>query len=195
MTTVMNLSFTKELTAYTYNGINYYDKRVEFEKFLDLPRHTAVPLRLALGGAEGMEDLTVRGWQLVPSYEVSCTPGLYQEFIAGSAGEWSIAKNFYVATRSGWFSCRTACYLAAGRPAVVQETGWSRHVPAGRGLFAFSTIAEAVQGLRQVQSNALAERAAAYDVAREYLAPDRVCTPMIDAIFDGPVQTPPDRLK
>ena len=150
MTTVMTLSFTKEMKAYTYDGVDYYDKRAEFQKFLDLPRHTTIPLRLAMGGGEGMEPLSCRGWQLVPSYSVSRTPEMYQQFITDSAGEWSIAKNFYVATRSGWFSCRTACYLAAGRPAVVQDTGWSRYIPSGRGVFSFSTMEEAVDGAARV---------------------------------------------
>jgi hypothetical protein len=94
-----------------------------------------------------------------------------------------VAKNIYVALRSGWFSCRTACYLAAGRPAVVQETGWSKFIPGGRGLFTFSTIEEAAAGLNAVSADPAAHRAAAHEIAREYLAPDRVLPPMIDAIF------------
>lgn len=185
LTTIMNLSFTKEVQAYTHDGVHYYDKRAEFEKFIDLPKRSPVPLLIAMGGAEGMPDLAERGWQLVPGYDVSRTPEQYRQFIGSSAGEWSIAKNFYVATASGWFSCRTACYLAAGRPAVVQETGWSRYVPEGRGVFAFSTMENAIDALAQVQSNPAAQQAAAYEVAREYLAPDRVCTPMLEDIFSG----------
>jgi hypothetical protein len=189
MTTIMTLNFTKEMKAYTHNGVNYYDKRAEFEKFLDLPRYTAVPLRLAIGSSESMEPLTSRGWQVIPSYNISKTPELYRRFIEQSAGEWSIAKNFYVATISGWFSCRTACYLAAGRPAVVQDTGWSRYVPSGRGVFAFSTMDEAVDALWQAHSNPSVHRLAAYEIAREYLAPDKVCTPLLEGIFAGPSPT------
>jgi hypothetical protein len=187
MTTVMTLSFTKEVQEYTYDGVNYYDKRAEFERFIDLPRFTTVPLRLAMGDTADVEEqVTSHGWQLIPSYAVSHTPQRYQRFIADSAGEWSIAKNFYVATRSGWFSCRTACYLAAGRPAVVQDTGWSRNIPGHRGVFAFSTMEEAVEALSEVHSNPAVHRAAAYEIAREYLAPDRVCTPLLEAVFAGP---------
>ena len=117
------------------------------------------------------------------------TPANYLDFIAKSAGEWSIAKNVYVATNSGWFSCRTACYLAAGRPAVVQETGWSRFVPSGRGIIAFSTMNEAIDALERVASDLAKWRSDAYDIAREYVAPDRVLPPMIDAIF-APRQSP-----
>jgi hypothetical protein len=186
MTTVMTLNFTEQAKAYRYNGVNYYDKRAEFEKFLDLPQRTTVPLRLAVGSLADLERVTLRGWQLIPAYRVSKTPELYKQFIGDSAGEWSIAKNFYVATRSGWFSCRTGCYLAAGRPAVVQDTGWSRFVPSGRGVFAFSTIDEAVESLYQAHSNPKVHRDAAYELAREYLSPDAVCTPMLEAIFAGP---------
>jgi hypothetical protein len=105
------------------------------------------------------------------------------KFIGDSFGEWSVAKNVYVDTRSGWFSCRTACYLAAGRPAVVQDTGWSRFVPSGDGVIAFSTMEEAIDGLKRVTADPDRHRTAAYEIAREYLAPDRVLPPMIEAIF------------
>jgi hypothetical protein len=104
-------------------------------------------------------------------------------FIADSAGEWSIAKNVYVDTNSGWFSCRTACYLAAGRPAVVQETTWSRFVPSGRGVIAFETMEQCVAALEDVAAHPQEHRTAAYEIAREYLAPDRVMPPMLDEIF------------
>ena len=186
MTTVMTLSFTKALEALHYKGTDYFDKRVEFQKFIDLPRHTSVPLRLAMSDDEDLQGLKARGWQLIPSYSVSKTPEMYRQFLADSAGEWSIAKNFYVGTLSGWFSCRTACYLAAGRPAVVQDTAWSRYVPSGHGVFGFSTIEEAVNGLEKIHADPAAHRTAAYEVAREYLAADKVCPPMLESVFCGP---------
>jgi hypothetical protein len=73
--------------------------------------------------------------------------GDYQRFIQSSRGEWSVARKVYVQTRSGWFSTRTACYLAAGRPAVVQETGWSRFIPGEAGVIPFSTPGQAAEGL------------------------------------------------
>ncbi|RYG64697.1 hypothetical protein EON77_19410, partial [bacterium] len=79
--------------------------------------------------------------------------------------------------------CRTACYLAAGRPAVVQDTAWSKYVPSGAGVIAFETMDECVEALRQIAGDPVKHRAAAYDVAREYLAPDRTLTPMIEAIY------------
>ncbi len=185
MTTVMTLNFTKEMRKYTYQGVDYFDKRAEFEKFIDLPGRSPLPLRLAMGSNSGIEPITSRKWQVVPAYDVSQTPEAYQHFIADSLGEWSIAKNFYVATRSGWFSCRTCCYLAAGRPAVVQDTAWSRYVPAGRGLFAFNTADQAIAGLEAIARDPEGQRQAAFEVAREYLAPDRVLPGMLDHIMAG----------
>ena len=107
----------------------------------------------------------------------------------------AVAKNVYVGTNSGWFSCRTACYLAAGRPAVVQDTKWSRYVPSGNGVIAFDTMDETLAALAEVHGNWQHHSRAAYDVAREYLAPDKVLPPMIDAIHlskdrDRSVPTP-----
>lgn len=179
-TTIMSWNYYGKLV---YKGVQYDAKVPEYEKFRDLPRRSDVPLALAVGGQKApVEQIKGDGWQLIDGYTATLTPQSYLEFIAGSAGEWSIAKNVYVATRSGWFSCRTACYLAAGRPAVVQETGWSRFVPSGRGVIAFETMDQAVEALREVSGNWKAHSAAAYEIAREHLASDRVLPRMLDEI-------------
>ena len=99
-----------------------------------MPGRVKTRLSLAINGVKApLKKVEGHGWGVQDAQEATLTPEKYQRFIAESAGEWSVAKNVYVATRSGWFSCRTACYLAAGRPAVVQETGWSRFVPRGKG--------------------------------------------------------------
>ncbi len=183
LTTVMTLNFTKENKKFHYNGVDYFDKRVEFEKFMDLPGRVKTPLRLAMGSNSGIEPILSRGWQVTPAYDVSSTPEAYQQFIADSAGEWSIAKNFYVATHSGWFSCRTACYLAAGRPAVVQDTQWSRYVPSGAGVLAFSTLEQAVAALEDLAGNYAKHRVAAWEVARDYLSPEAVLPPMLEGLY------------
>jgi hypothetical protein len=175
-----------------YKGVNYQTKVPEFEKFETLPKSVPdIPLELAIGGHKTpVEQIRAAGWRLADAQEVTITPARYLDFICKSRGEWSVAKNVYVDTHSGWFSCRTACYLAAGRPAVVQDTGWSRRLPTGAGLFAFATPQEAIDGLRAVQENPAAHQAAAYEIARDYLAADRVLPPMIDAIFASPRQKP-----
>jgi hypothetical protein len=167
-----------------HNGVRYGTKVEEYERFHDLPRRVATPLMLAVGGDKApWKAIADDGWKVTQAHAATLTPQSYQKLIAESAGEWSIAKNVYTATRSGWFSCRTACYLAGGRPAVVQETGWRKFIPSGNGLFAFSTMEEAVDGLNRASANPAAQREAAYSIAREYLAPDKVLPPMIEAIF------------
>jgi hypothetical protein len=182
-TTVMSWTYFKgELS---YNGVLYGAKAPEYEKFHDLPRRTRIPLMLAVGGFhQPAEKIKADGWNWVDARTLTDTPQNYFDFIAASAGEWSIAKNVYVATNSGWFSCRTACYLAAGKPAVVQETAWSRFVPSGSGVIAFSTMDQAIGALDNVARDPAKWSADAYEIAREYVAPDRVLPPMIDATLN-----------
>jgi len=178
-TTVMTLDLTKEPKRLHYKGVDYYDKRPEFEKYIDLPKRVPnIRVMLAIGNNKSLQPVIDAGWGLLDSHDVSLSAAAYRDFIIHSAGEWSIAKNVYAATRSGWFSCRTCCYLAAGRPAVVQDTAWSRYIPSGEGVIAFNTIDEAAAGLERVASDSIRHRKAAYDIAREYLAPDRVINAM-----------------
>ena len=98
--------------------------------------------------------------------EVSRTANLYREFIQQSRAEFGVAKHTYVANRSGWFSDRTECYLASGRPAVVQDTGWSAHLPHEAGLLPFSTPEEAVDAIRQVEGDYAHHARRAVEIAR-----------------------------
>ena len=168
------------------DGIEYHGKSPEHEKFRDMPKCVDHPLLLAVAGNKyDPEAIKADGWRFEPAGPASLTPERYMDFIARSCGEWSVAKNVYVGLRTGWFSCRTACYLAAGRPAVVQDTGWSRTLPTGEGLFAFETKQQAIDGINQILADPARHRAAAYDVAREYLAPDKTMPQMIESIYAG----------
>ena len=190
-TTIMGWDYTA--IPYRLNGREYGRKVPEFERFYEVCKRTAHPLRVAVGGDKApIEQLQQDGWDVVPGRPATLTPDVYVDFIRRSRGEWSIAKEVYVAPRTGWFSCRTACYLAAGRPAVVQDTAWTRYVPSGAGCIGFSTVDEAVAGLDAVAADPARHQAAAYDVAREYLAPDRVLPPMLEAIFASPRDNPAD---
>ena len=146
----------------------------EFEKFMELPRQAGRPLELAVSGRAPRETLAANGWRLTEGHAVSSNATIYRDYILRSRGEWSVAKQAYVATRSGWFSCRTACYLAAGKPAVVQDTAWSKFYPTGRGLFAFSTIEEAAAGLAAVERDYPAHARAAREVAAEFFDAGKV---------------------
>jgi hypothetical protein len=171
-TTVM--SWKTDVTPPTIDGTSYGGKDVELRRFLELPRRTGVTLELALAGKAPREELLRHGWHLVDANEKSSTMNAYRDYLASSRGEWSVAKNAYVATRSGWFSCRTACYLALGKPVVVQDTGFSEIYPTGAGLFAFSTLEEAMSGLDQVESDYARHCEAARAVAESEFAAEKV---------------------
>ena len=178
LTTIGSWEATEK--SYVVDGIEYGGKGPEFERFIDLPARSVAPLELALAGEAPVERLRAHGWHVRDGFEVSSDPWTYRDYLAGSLGEWSVAKNAYVASGSGWFSCRTACYLALGVPAVVQDTGFSRFLPTGEGLFAFSTLDEAAAGIEAVASEPERHRAAAREVAREYFDSDRVLTRLVE---------------
>src|SRR5262245_60009923 len=134
----------------------YYrnDKRSGFEPFLDMPRHTAQPLELALCLADDEEDdrrgLQERGWRVRHAKSVTSPPWCYQRYVQESRGEFSCVKPSCVRLENAWVSDRTLCYLASGKPAVVQHTGPSRFLPDAEGLFRFRTMDEAVRCLDTV---------------------------------------------
>jgi hypothetical protein len=111
---------------------------------------------------------------------VSRTPADYRDFIHRSKAEFGVAKHTYVATRSGWFSDRTECYLASGRPALVQDTGWTAHLPSGHGLLAFSTVDEAAAGIDRINSDYARHACCATDIAREYFDAGRVLARLLE---------------
>jgi hypothetical protein len=178
-TTVM--SWKTDVTLPNLDGVTYGGKDVEFMKFIDLPSSTRVPLEVALSGSAPRDLLRTHGWGIVDAYEKSCTLDAYRAYLSGSRAEWSIAKNAYVASRSGWFSTRSAAYLALGKPVVVQDTGFARYYPTGEGLFAFATTAEALTAIDAIESNyrhhceaarALAARECAAEVVLQRLLND-----------------------
>jgi hypothetical protein len=146
-TTIMNwTSYNGEM----YGGQRYGQKDVEFERFLDLPRMVApTVLELAIGMGKGAQTpyelLTRKGWRLVDPLQVCPDVDSLRSYTESSKAEWSVAKNGYVVGRSGWFSERSARYLAAGRPVVVQDTGFSSVLPVGEGILPFNSMEEAIR--------------------------------------------------
>jgi hypothetical protein len=166
-------------------GITYRGKSAEFERFMDLPTRSPLPLELAMSGKAPVDRLKAHGWQMVDAYGVSHDPWVYRDYLARSFGEWSVAKNAYVASRSGWFSCRTACYLALGVPAVVQETGFSKIIAAGEGLLPFGTPEEASQAMEILLSAPKRHAEAARAIAAEYFDANKVLRQLIDRALAG----------
>src|SRR3712207_1627222 len=121
------------------------------------------------------------GWALVDARRVTADPETFRAYVQASGAEFSVAQGIYVETNSGWFSDRTAAYLAAGRPALVQDTGFSRTLPTGEGLLSFTTMQEAVEGVRAISGAYERHSQAARALAETYFDSDRV----LSAVFDG----------
>lgn len=137
-----------------HDGRWYGTKSASFEKFIDLPRHSSATFEIALGGEDApREMLADKGWRIEDPLTVADTPWNYQKYIRNSRGELSVAKQGYVASNSGWFSERSACYLASGRPVITQETGFSEWMPVGKGLFSFREPDEALAAVAEVEGN------------------------------------------
>lgn len=164
------------------------DKRTGFLPFLDLPKLAAVPLELALclAAQESYErrELEARGWRVRHSYEVASTPWDYQAYIRSSRGEFSCAKPSCIRLQNAWVSDRTLCYLATGRPAVVQHTGPSRLLPDAAGLFRFRDLPEAVRMLERVALDYPAQARAARSLAEEVFDARQVASRVLDWLVE-----------
>jgi hypothetical protein len=154
------------------------NKDQEFLRFMDLPSRTTQPFELAINGPQRL--LREHGWQTVDAMGVSRSLWDYRAFIQASKAEFGVAKHTYVATRSGWFSDRTECYLSSGRPALVQDTGWTAHLPHGEGLLAFSNPDEALAGIDRINSDYERHARRAGEIAREHFDARRVLPRLLD---------------
>ena len=177
LTTVM--SWKNDVTLPSIGGETYGGKDVEFLKFMHLPSRVSVTMEIALSGAAPFDQLRHNGWQVVDGYEKSSTMEVYQNYLSSSRGEWSIAKNAYVASRSGWFSTRSAAYLALGKPVVVQDTGFRPYYPVGEGLFDFTDLDEAVSAIESIESNYRRHCEAARSIAESHFGADAVITRLL----------------
>jgi hypothetical protein len=154
-----------------YKGHIYGSKEREFAKIERLPELVPAALEMAVGGAKPpREQWRTLGWSVLHSHEVSPTADAYRSYVQQSRGELSVAKNTYVATRCGWFSCRSICYLAAGRPVVVQDTGFSEVIPTGEGILAFTDLQSAKDAITAVEADYAHHQAAAREAARRHFS-------------------------
>ena len=176
-TTVMNW---RAHEAVTFRGITYGQKDQEFAKFIDLPRRTRASLELAVAGRDvPTEQLLAAGWRLRQAHEITVSVDSYQAYLRASRGEFSVCKQVCVATNVGWFSERSAAYLASGRPVVMQDTGFSRHLPCGRGLFAVRTVDEAAAAIEEIEAAPQRHGQWAREIALEHLDTSRVLGDML----------------
>ena len=161
-----------------------WSKHVNFLRFLDLPR--ALPeqcfsLALMTVSEDVRREVASHGWRVVDPRPISADMTSYADFIRGSRGEFTVAKDIYVRPNSGWFSDRSVCYLASGRPVVTMKTGFSKFYPAGAGLFEFLDLDEALEAFRTIEGDYRRHARAARGIAEEFFASERVLLPMMAA--------------
>jgi hypothetical protein len=160
-----------------YDGQRYsWSKHREFLKILELPRRTAQEFSLALAIDEptAVQMLEGYGWRVEDAYQVSQTLESYREYIWGSRGELTVAKDMNVRLRSGWFSERSACYLAAGKPVVTQETGFSKSLPTGLGLCAFQKLEDIPFAIEAINNDYRRHSQAAKEIAAGYFSAEKL---------------------
>lgn len=169
-----------ELGGETYT----WSKHSEWAKVLELPRRTGRPFELALARFKDhdRERLERRGFAVRPAAEISADPDTYRRYLAGSRGELTVAKDQNVRLRSGWFSDRSATYLAAGRPVVTQDTGFGEVLPTGEGLFSFTTVEEAAAAIGEVEGAWKRHAKAAGAIARDHFDSDLVLGALLDEL-------------
>ena len=168
-----------------HEGLFLGQKAHALRPLIDLPRKTRSRFELALAIHPTEPDLTAlhdNGWRLVDPRRAAGTPAKYRQFVSGSRAEIGIAKSGYIVARSGWFSDRSACYLAAGRPVLAQDTGFGAVLPTGEGLLRFSSDVEALAGLDAIETDYTRHREAARALAEQHFDSDRVLTRLLDRV-------------
>jgi hypothetical protein len=173
----------------TYKDIFYGQKAHAWRELMSLPDKTVEQFVVALAihpeETRDLEQLDAHGWKLIDPAQVTDTPGRYRAFVQGSKGEIGIAKSGYAASRCGWFSDRSVCYLASGRPVVAQETGFSRFLPTGEGLFSFETEDDALAGIESVVRDYPRQSRGARALAEEYFDASKVLPQLLDRVGAG----------
>jgi len=157
----------------TYLGVSYGQRDKEFPDVLDLPRLTPQKFCIAQMGIDP-DLLKSHGWEVAPGEIVSRTPGTYRAFIQNSRAEFSVPKNGYVRMRGGWFSDRSVCYLATGRPVLIKDTGLTDWLPVGEGLLTFEDQDGAAEGVNRINQAYERHRRAARRLAENVFSTDRV---------------------
>jgi hypothetical protein len=170
----------------THNGVQYGLKAHEFRKFAALPTRTAERFEIALdvhpADRQDVDLLRQHGWTIADPKSVAADPFAFRDYVRCSSAEFSAAQGIYVETRSGWFSDRSARYLASGKPVLVQDTGFARHFPVGVGLVPFRTLDEAARGAETIASDYHRHSRAARAIAAEFFDSDKLLSSMLQSV-------------
>jgi hypothetical protein len=170
-----------------FRGETYYwSKHHEFLKFIELPRRVHSPIELALDvvhlDPDDRRRLETNGWRLTNAHGLSSDPWRYRDYVRSSRGEFTVAKDQNVRLRSGWFSERSACYLAAGRPVITQDTGFGVTLPTGEGLFAFNNLDDIIAAFEAIEGDYGRHSRAARAIAVEYFRAETVLARVLDEL-------------
>jgi hypothetical protein len=172
-----------------YRGRTYGLRVHEFRKFAPVPRLSGrsfqLPLDIHSADEKDRALLVANDWSLLDPKAVAGDPWAYRAYIQASKAEFMVAKGMYVETNSGWFSDRSICYLASGKPVLAQATGFQRHYPVGEGLLAFSTLDEALAGIEELERDYAGHARAARALAEEYFDSDRVLARLLGRLGVG----------
>lgn len=179
-TTVMQWDSYRKLE---YNGQIFGMKSASFDDYANLPQMTPEKFELALGSETApVKILQSKGWKITNPLIPTRTPWTYQKFIQNSKAEWTIAKHGYASSGSGWFSERSACYLASGRPVLTQETGFSKFIESGRGLLSFSSKEEVLDGIEKINAGYDEHCKKAREIAANYFDYEKVISKLLASI-------------
>ena len=181
-TSIANWS-TSGLKDIEWRGDKFlWSKSLEFLRFIDAPRVTGERFELTTNIADAAvrERFVANGWRFHSPDGLNRDPHAYRDYIANSKGEFTVAKDQYVRLNSGWFSDRSACYLASGRPVITQETGFTEHYGGQRGLLAFRSLAEIVEAVKAVDADYAEHARAARDLAREVFEAETVLASLLE---------------
>jgi hypothetical protein len=183
LTTVMSW---ESYPALVHEGRHYGMKSASFAEYMALPHRVAAPLEIALGGPnQPRAELTANGWRLRDPRAPTRDPFTFQRYVRDSKAEFSVAKHGYVVTNSGWFSERTTSYLASGRPAAVQDTGFTEWLECGTGVLAFSSADEAAAAIEDVEARYAQHSRAARELVAEHFAAERVLGELVERATAG----------
>ncbi|MFL6568430.1 MAG: glycosyltransferase [Chthoniobacterales bacterium] len=181
-TTIANWS-TSGLKDMEWRGAKFlWSKSLEFLRFVEAPARAGEPFEIAttISDPETREKFTANGWRLHPSAEISADIHKYHNYITNSKGEFTAAKDQYVRLNTGWFSDRSACYLASGRPVITQQTGFTDHYGNDGGVIAFDSLGEIVEAVKMINTNYAKHSRAARDLAREVFEAEKVLASLFD---------------
>lgn len=175
-----------------HRGVKYGLRAHEFRKFVALPSVTGMKFEVALdihsADAQDVALLDEHAWSVADPKVVAADPWVYRDYIQGSRAEFMATKGMYVQTHSGWFSERSICYLASGRPVLAQDTGLAKLYPLGEGIIAFNTLEEAAAGAREICADYGKHSRAARMIAEEYFDSDKMLPRLLEAAFASPPQ-------